>query len=55
MANYVPDGSAWIPHEQWADRTRAGRAAERRTAEHARQIFSPATAEPCRSGGRGPI
>jgi hypothetical protein len=36
MASFVPDGSAWIPHQQWAERTRTGQA-ERCTTEHARR------------------
>lgn len=40
MSSYVPDGSAWIPQQQWTERKRAGRAAERRSAEAARRILA---------------
>lgn len=40
MANYVPDGSAWIPTGQWTERKRAGRAAEQRTVDHARRTLA---------------
>ena len=40
MTSFVPDGSAWIPGEQWTERKRAGRAAERRTADSARRMLA---------------
>lgn len=40
MPSYVPDGSAWIPSDQWAERKRTGRAAERRTTETARRMLA---------------
>jgi ASCH domain len=36
----APDGRAWIPGQQWAERKRAGRATERRTAETARRMLA---------------
>ena len=40
MPSYVSDGSAWIPSDQWAQRKRAGRAAERRTTQTARRMLA---------------
>ncbi|MCU1686907.1 MAG: hypothetical protein JWQ81_7646 [Amycolatopsis sp.] len=40
MPGHVPDGSPWVPDQEWVKRTRGGRAVDRRTTETARRVLA---------------